>query len=459
MHKSLLAGVSAFAMLVGIVGVAHAQDLMFPKGEGAFSWDSLDQFAKAHTDLQGQSLTFWTPWRDNPGDASQWAAVMAYFTDATGVQVQLGSSPNYEEQARIDIAAGSPANITILPQVGLLAEFARQGALTDLGDETKQWLTDNYAAGESWATLGQFEGQDGATHQYAFPFKQEVKSLVWYSPDNFAEAGYEVPETMEDLMALQDQIIADGGTPWCIGLESGGATGWPATDWIEDIMLRTQSPEDYDAWVNNTLKFNDPKVIAAIDAFGAIAKDDAKVAGGSAAVTTTAFGDSPTGMFTVPPQCYLHHQASFIASFFPDDSEAGTDYDFFYFPPYASKPELGRPVLSSGTLVTVTKDSPAAQAFIDFIQTPIAHEIWMAQPNSSFLSALETANTETYSSDALRQQGDILLKATTSRFDGSDMMPGAIGSGAFWTGMVDFVNGKTAQEAGDQIQAAWDNLK
>jgi len=459
MHKTLLAGVSAFAMLVGVAGSAHAQELMFPKGEGAFSWDSLDEFAKAHPDLQGQTLTFWTPWRDNPGDASQWAAVAAYFEDATGVKVQLGSSPNYEEQARIDIAAGSPANITILPQPGLLAEFARQGALTDLGSDTTQWLTENYAAGESWAALGQFAGQDGAQHQYAFPFKQEVKSLVWYSPDNFAEAGYEVPETQEELMALQEQIIADGGTPWCIGLESGGATGWPATDWVEDIMLRTQSPEDYDAWVDNTLKFNDPKVVAAIDDFGTIAKDDKMVAGGSAAVTTTAFGDSPAGLFTVPPQCYLHHQASFIASFFPEGSEAGTDYDFFYFPPYASKPELGRPVLGSGTLVTITKDSPAARAFIDYIETPIAHEIWMAQPNSSFLTALKSANTEVYSSDALKQQGDILLQATTFRFDGSDMMPGAIGAGAFWTGMVDFVNGKTAQEAADQIQAAWDNLK
>jgi len=457
MHKSLLAGVSAAAILLS--SGAMAQELMFPKGEGAFSWDSLQQFADAHKGLEGQTLTFWTPWRDDPGDASQWAAVISYFEDATGIDAQLGSSPNYEEQARIDIAAGSPANITILPQPGLLADFARQGALTDLGEDTTQWLTENYAAGDSWAALGQFEGSDGTKHQYAFPFKQEVKSLVWYSPDNFAEMGYEVPETMEELQALEQKIVEDGGTPWCIGLESGGATGWPATDWVEDLMLRTQTPEDYDAWVSNELKFNDPKVVAALEEFGKRAKDDTMVAGGAAAVTTTAFGDSPAGLFTVPPQCYLHHQASFIASFFPEGSEAGSDYDFFYMPPFEAKPELGRPVLGSGTLVTVTKDSEAAQAFIDFIQTPIAHEIWMAQPNSSFLTAYKEANTEVYSSQALKDQGTILLEATTFRFDGSDMMPGAIGAGAFWTGMVDFVNGKSAQEAADQIQAAWDALK
>jgi alpha-glucoside transport system substrate-binding protein len=86
-------------------------------------------------------------------------------------------------------------------------------------------------------------------------------------PDNFADAGYEVPTTMEELVALSDQIVADGGTPWCIGLGSGDASGWPATDWVEDIMLRTQSPETYDAWVTNELPFDSPEVVNAIEIF------------------------------------------------------------------------------------------------------------------------------------------------------------------------------------------------
>lgn len=447
---TLLLGVSLVAT------GAHAQELMYPKGEGDFSWDSLEEFTTAHSGLEGQQLSIWNAWAE-PGDKAQFEAVLAYFIDATGIQVQNGSSKNYEEQARIDIAAGSPANVTILPQPGLLADFAAQGALVDLGGETTTWLEENYSAGPSWAALGQYEGQDGAVAQYAFPFKQEVKSLVWYSPDNFAEMGYEVPETFEDLMALSEQIVADGGTPWCIGLESGGATGWPATDWIEDILLRTQPPEVYDGWVDNSIKFNDPRILEAIELFGSIAKNEEMVAGGVAAVTTTAFGDSPQGLFTVPPQCYLHRQASFIPSFFPEGSEAGLDYDFFYFPPYASK-DLGNPVLGSGNLAAITRDSDTARAFIDFLKTPLAHEIWMAQENSSFLTAHSGVNVDVYSSDENRALGDILLNATTFRFDGSDLMPGAIGAGAFWTGMVDFVNGKSAQEVGDQIQAAWDSL-
>jgi alpha-glucoside transport system substrate-binding protein len=448
----------AFAAgLVLAAGPVAAQETVHPTSEDTrFSWASLEDFKAANGGLEGQTLSVWNAWSE-AGDKAQWEQVLSYFSEATGVQIQNGSSKNYEEQARIDIAAGSPANITILPQPGLLADFAKQGALVDLGEETTQWLTDNYSAGSSWAALGQYEGSDGAVHQYAFPYKQEVKSLVWYSPDNFDEMGYEVPETMEDLLALQDQIKADGGTPWCIGLESGGATGWPATDWIEDIMLRTQPPEVYDGWVTNEIKFNDPRIVEAIETFGSFAKTEENVAGGVAAVTTTAFGDSPKGLFSVPPQCYMHRQASFIPSFFPEGSEAGVDYDFFYFPPYASK-DLGNPVLGSGNLAAITKDSPAARAFIEFLKTPLAHEIWMTQPNGSFLSAHKGVNTEVYNSEANMNLGQILLNATTFRFDGSDLMPGAIGAGAFWTGMVDYVNGESAQDVADQIQAAWDRL-
>jgi alpha-glucoside transport system substrate-binding protein len=253
-------------------------------------------------------------------------------------------------------------------------------------------------------------------------------------------------------MALTDKIVADGGTPWCIGLGSGGATGWPATDWVEDMMLRTQPPEVYDQWVTNALPFNSPEVVGAIEAFGTFAKNDAYVAGGAAAVASTDFRDSPKGLFSSPPQCYMHRQASFIPSFFPEGTVLGEDADFFYFPAYAEK-DLGQPVLGAGTLAFIMKDSPAAQAFIAWLQTPIAHEVWMAQ--TGFVTPFKAVNTELYGSAALKKQGEILANATTFRFDGSDLMPGAVGAGSFWTGMVDFVGGKSAQEVADAIQASW----
>ena len=451
--KFFMAALLAGATL-GVVA-AQAQELKFPKGEGAFSWDALQAFADAHKDLAGQTLSIWGPWREG-GDQEQFLSVLAYFEDATGVDVQYGSSENYEQQAQIDAAAGSSANITILPQPGLLADMASKGYLVALGDDIKARVEAEHAAGASFVGLGTYSDQAGAATFYAVPYKSDLKSLVWYSPDNFADAGYAVPETMEDLLALTDKMVADGKTPWCIGLGSGGATGWPATDWIEDIMLRTQSPEDYDAWVKNDLKFNDPKVVAALELFGSIAKDDKKVMGGAAAVGTTDFRESPLGLFSVPPGCFMHHQASFIPSFFPEGTVLGEDADFFYFPAYAGK-DLGKPVLGAGTLATITKDSPAAHAFIDFLMNPISNEIWMAQ--SGFLSTLKAAKIETYGNDTLKGEGEILLNATTFRFDGSDLMPGAIGAGSFWTGMVDFVGGASAQEVADKIQASWDAIK
>ena len=446
MKARFLAGSAALALMAG---AAVAQDLKFPVGEGAFNWDSYKAYDEA-TNLDGQTLKIFGPWRGE--DQVLVESMLAYFSAASGVKVEYSSSENYEQQIVIDTEAGSPPDIAILPQPGLIADLVKKGFVTPLGDDTQNWLAENYAAGESWVGLGSYAGPDGATALYAFPYKIDVKSLVWYSPDNFADAGYAVPQTMEELKALTDQIVADGGTPWCIGLGSGGATGWPATDWVEDMMLRTQSPDVYDKWVKHEIGFNDPAVVAAIDEFGAFARNDAYVAGGAAAVATTDFRDSPKGLFSSPPQCYMHRQASFIPSFFPEGTVVGQDADFFYFPAYEGK-DLGKPVLGAGTLAFITHDTEASRAFIEWLKTPIAHEVWMAQ--SSFLTPLKSANPETYATDVARKMGDILLNSTTFRFDGSDLMPGAVGAGTFWTGMVDYTGGKSAQEVADAIEASW----
>jgi alpha-glucoside transport system substrate-binding protein len=441
-----LAGATALAL---IAGMGQAQDLKFPIGEGAFNWQSLADF-DAKYNLEGQTLTIFGPWRGE--DQVLVESMLAYFTAATGATVNYSSSENYEQQIVIDTQAGSPPDIAVLPQPGLIADLASKGLIAPLGAETESWLRENYAAGDSWVGLGTYKGKDGAPALYAFPYKIDVKSLVWFVPENFEDAGYEVPQTLEELKALTEQIVADGGTPWCIGLGSGGATGWPATDWVEDMMLRTQSPDVYDQWTTHGIPFNDPAVVAAIDEFGWFARTDANVAGGAKAVASTDFRDSPKGLFSSPPACFMHKQASFIPSFFPEGTELGVDADFFYFPAYEGK-DLGKPVLGAGTLAFITKDSDASRAFIDFLKTPIAHEVWMAQ--SGFLTPFKSANAELYGSPALKKQGEILLNSTTFRFDGSDLMPGAVGAGSFWTGMVDYTGGKSAQEVADAIEASW----
>ena len=450
MKTRFYVGAAVFAL---VAGMANADGhLMFAEGEGGFTWSSLD--AVKAQDLTGETIAIAGPWTGNERDIVD--SIIAYFEAATGANVDYSGSDSFEQQIVIDTEAGSPPNLAVFPQPGLAADLAAKGHLTPLGEETAAWVRENYAAGQSWVDLGSYAGKNGADELYGLFYRVDLKSLVWYSPENFEDAGYDIPQSMEELKALSDQIVADGGTPWCIGLGSGGATGWPATDWVEDMMLRTQTPADYDAWVSNEMSFNDPKVVAAIEEFGAFARNNDYVAGGSGVVASTDFRDSPKGLFSSPPQCYMHRQASFIPAFFPEGTEVGADADFFYFPSYASK-DLGKPVLGAGTLFGITKDSPATREFLEFLKTPIAHELWMAQ--GGFLTPHKGVNPEVFSSEVSAKMNDILLNADTFRFDGSDLMPGAIGAGVFWTGMVDYAGGKDAAAVAASIQDTWDSIK
>lgn len=427
-----IAGAAALAL--GTLGAtAHAADYKGP-------------------DLKGETITITCPWTG--AEEGFFKKVVANFEKATGATVKHSCSQSSEQQIVIDIKAGSPSNISVFPQPGLAANMAAIGGLVPLGDKARDWVKTNYAAGSSWADLGTYKGKDGKSNFYGLFFNVNVKSLVWYIPENFKEKGYKVPKTMEELQDLTKKIAADGGKPWCIGLGSDAATGWPATDWVEDMMLRTQSPQVYDDWTSNKMKFNDKRVVEAIEAYGWFARNDAYVDGGAKAVATVSFKDSPKGMFGSPPKCYMHRQASFIPAFFPEGKAA--DADFFYFPSYAGK-KLGNPVLGGGTIMTITKDSKGARAFMEYLQHPQAHEIWMAE--DGFLTPHKGTDLAKYKTKAQRKQGEILLGATTFRFDGSDLMPGAVGAGSFWKGMVDYSGGKSAQAVADDIQKSWDALK
>ncbi len=449
----LRGGAAAAALGLGSAPVL-AQDLYLPIGEGVYSWDSYEAFAAAH-DFEGETLTITGASTGSDGDRLK--RVFAYFAEATGADVQYTGSESFENDIVIAASAGTPPNIAMFPQPGLARDMARRGSLTPLDDTSRQWMVEKFAAGESWAELATFADQDGTDQLFGIFYGTDVKSLVWYSPEQFDEAGYEIPETMEALKALTEQIVEDGGVPWCIGLGSGAATGWPATDWVEDMMLRFHPTEVYDQWVENEMPFDDPRVIEAIEEFGWFVRNDAFVSGGADGAATTDFRDSPDGLFAFPPECYMHKQASFIPTFFPEGIEMGVDADFFYFPAFESKPELGKPLLGSGGLVTIATDTPAARAFIDFLKTPIAHEMMMAQ--GQFLSPHVDANPEAYQNETQRALGEILTSATTFRFDGSDLMPGEIGTSAFWTGMVDYVTGTEATATAEAIQQRWQSIK
>jgi alpha-glucoside transport system substrate-binding protein len=279
----------------------------------------------------------------------------------------------------------------------------------------------------------------------------DVKSLVWYPKAAFEAAGYTAPETWDELVALSDKMVADGNIPWCIGIESASATGWPATDWIEDIMLRTTAVENYDAWTTGELKFDSPEVRNAFETMGEIFFNEDYVLGGTTAILTTNFGDAPLPLVDDPPSCFLHRQASFIVNFFPEGTEFGTDVDYFYLPPI--DPAYGKPVLGSGSLLSMGVDNGAVREVMKFLATPASVENEVKE--GLFVAPHNGIPMDWYPTAAQAGFAEILANAETFRFDGSDLMPGAVGTGSFWVGVTDFVSGEDLTAVLQAIDASW----
>jgi alpha-glucoside transport system substrate-binding protein len=300
-------------------------------------------------------------------------------------------------------------------------------------------------------SLGEFEGK-----HYGIPSNVNLKSMIWYPKDDFDAAGYEIPTTWDELMALTDQIKADGGTPWCVGYQSEGSTGWPATDWMEDIMLATAGQETYTQWINHEIPFTDPAVVNAGELFGDVMFGEGNVLGGAENTPSVAFGDAPLPMFDDPPGCWLHRQASFITAFFPKDAEAGVDYDWFPFP---SIDQQG--TLFAGEMMVTFRDAPETR---DFLTRFMGEEVQCAmgeEPGSSRISPNVNVESTCYPNPILAGASEVLSTALAGEgeagFDASDQMPPEVGSGSFWTGMVQYMRDgpDSLPSVLDDIESSW----
>lgn len=378
-------------------------------------------------------------------------ASMKPFEDATGIDVQYEGTKEFEPQVTIRIQANDPPDVINFPQPGFLANFVRQGKVVDVStflDMNK--LQDNYI--QSWLDMATMPGADGQDIMAGVWHRAAAKSMVWYPKKSFDAAGYAVPTTWEELLAVTEEIAADGDPAWCIGIESGAATGWVATDWIENILLRTTSLDNYDAWVAGELPFASPEVKNAAEVMSGIWLNDQYVKGGADAIVSTFIGDSPVSMFTDPPQCWFHVQASWITGFFGEGLTAGEDYDFFYLPPIDEA--YGKPVLVAGDIMAMFNDRPEVRALMEYFSTGQSVEAWIRSGGT--LSPHKDASLDWYSDTIERKVAELLQNATSVRFDASDLMPGEVGAGSFWKGMVDYVNGSVDLDAAlQEIDASW----
>jgi alpha-glucoside transport system substrate-binding protein len=257
------------------------------------------------------------------------------------------------------------------------------------------------------------------------------------------------------MLALSDRIAAGGTRPWCAGVEDGFATGWPVTDWLEDALLRTAGPDVYDQWVEHRIPFDDPRVAAALDRVGGILRNPKYVNGGYGGVgsiATTAAQEG--GLPILQHTCALHRQASFYKENWPPTATIAEDGDVFafYLPPVDAA--AGRPVLGGGTFAAVITDRPEVQAVLAYLATPefadsraVAGNVVSA--NREFDRSLLTGPIAKVCATLLADP------AVTFRFDGSDLMPDAVGAGSFWAEMVPWIRGRSTASVLHRVETTW----
>ena len=310
---------------------------------------------KCDQQYAGKTVSVLSPVRNSENDANAIQLFTDFWkplADCTGVKIDFQGTDQFEVQAPVLLQGGSPPDVIDFPQPGLLKTLAAN--VKTLPDNVAKHANNDFIKGwEGLITV------DGALK--GIPWRANVKSMVWYSPAAFAAKGYKVPETLDEMKTLSDKIVADGGIPWCAGIESGVATGWPITDWFEDFMLRLNGPDVYDQWVEHKIPFNDPKVKAVADAVGSYLKNPAYIGGENAvkAIATTKFQDG--GVPIATGKCYMHRQASFYSALFPKGTTVGppgSDAQISYF--YLPVAKAGDPkvMLGAGDILAAGTDKP-----------------------------------------------------------------------------------------------------
>jgi alpha-glucoside transport system substrate-binding protein len=391
-------------------------------------------------DLAGTSVTIFGP--EVEGEAQGFLDSFASFEEETGIDVQYQGDRSFDEQIGVRVDGGDPPDIGMFAAPGKIGDFTEE--LVPLSDDVRATVEENFDTG--WTDLVTIDDE-----VYGVPAKADLKSLVWYSPAAFTEAGYTVPETFEDFIALTDQIMADGRVPFCIGLGSDAATGWPFTDWMEDMMLRLKGPDVYDQWVSHEIPFSDPDVVEVGQYVYDLWSQPGFVYGGLQNVAATPFADA--GLPLLDGDCMLHRQGNFYAANWPDGTTIGEDgqVNAFYLPGSEENPNI---TLSGGIYAASFSDRPEVEATMAFLASTEFADA--RAPVGGFLSPNKNVDSSRYPTPIEQTFGEILADAEPVRFDASDLMPGAVGTGSFWTAAVSIVTGaSTVQQAFDEVEASW----
>jgi DNA-binding SARP family transcriptional activator/ABC-type glycerol-3-phosphate transport system substrate-binding protein len=403
--------------------------------------------------LAGTRITFFGCCDLNLGFGDE----LARFEERTGIDVVPAEG--------VTTAASDDFDVSKIARSGLI-DYARQGELIDLSSfldpATARQQVGDYLVGAATVDSGYF----------GVPIGFDLKGLVWYPVPEFEEAGYAIPETWEELLALSRQMVADGRTPWCLGLESGLGDGFVATDWVEAFVLRLGGVDLYDRWAEGDIPFDHPVIRQAVAMFGQVAFGDGFVRGGADSISRLHIFEVAEPMVSDPPGCWLHNQATFVEQWLPASAAVGVDVDYFVMPPI--DPGADTPVFGTGTFAAAFRDRPEVREFLRELMSPEWGALWAANPGSTFLPAnrdfdvsrcraTEVAEAVNAVRVRLCQEARDAIAADQWRLDASDQMPAEVGGltetgpGAFWQGMLDYVDHgpDNLDQILANIEAAW----
>jgi len=375
-------------------------------------------------------------------EAGAFNDTLRIFREATGINATYTGSADFEPQLNVMVQGNNPPDMALIPQPGGVIGFASDGALKAVPAAVFERTNVQFPAGTNDPYI--FEGS-----AYALRYKTDLKSILWYNNAIFADKGYEIPDTWDGLKALSATMIADGVTPWCVGIGSGGATGWPFTDWMEEMVLRLLDENVYDQWTAGDVKFSDPRIVGVAEEIIGVWNTPGMVFAAGGSIAETLFGDNADPL--IAGDCAMHRQAQFFASFFINaGGTIGPDGDVgvAYFPAAGD----GRtPVLTAGNSVAAFRDAPEVWALMSWLtdgegqearqRAQAARASAASGPGavSGFMSSNVNIDPSVFN-DVEQTWYSTLASASPARFDASDLMVPARNR-LFWDEGTAAVNG------------------
>jgi alpha-glucoside transport system substrate-binding protein len=361
----------------------------------------------------GGTVTVLSLWGGSEKEAFD--KVLAKFTADTGIQTQYETARDFLPVIRSRLAAGNPPSMAIVPRPGIVADLARDGSLMTLDDLglDPDSINENYS--EAWTNLTTVDDE-----VYGIVAKANSKSTVWYDPARVTD---EPPTDWEGLLALTDKIKSSGKTPWAVG----GQDGWPLTDWFESIYLYQNGAEKYDQLFTGEVPFNDQTVKDALTEMFKILNEE-NLPGGVEGALGTPFVDSIGQVFGKNPKAELYYEGGFVGGIATDQVNTaltpGETIDFFPFPEINS--EVGTPLLGAGDVAVAFNDDENTGELMEYLASEEAGTEWVS--TGAIVSPNKAVPLDAYPNDLVRKEAEQVQNAEVFAFDGSDLLPGALGT-------------------------------